>query len=92
MRLKKTGYVSVKVPEVNKDGERIGWKETKRNQWELENIGLRGVERSPQSGTTIEMNSPENLMKLQQKQAQFKQNASEMLRKEKSVSRGVSID
>lgn len=91
VRLNKTGSVSVKVPEVNKDGERIGWKETKRNQWELENIGLRGVERSPHSKTTIEMNSPENLIKLQQKQAQFKQNASEMLRKEKSITRGISI-
>lgn len=82
--------MSVKVPEVNKDGKRISWKETKRNQWVLENIGLRGVERSPHSETTIAMNSPENLMRLQQKQAQFKQNASEMLRKEKSITRGIS--
>lgn len=91
IRLKKSGSVEVKVPEVDNEGNRTGWKEVKRNQWTLENLGVSGIDRSQSLKSNVDLTTPEQLAQKRIQQARFRQNASDMLRKEKSISIGVSI-
>ncbi|EHH3086476.1 relaxase/mobilization nuclease domain-containing protein [Salmonella enterica] len=91
IRLKKSGSVEVKVPKVDNEGNRTGWKEVKRNQWTLENLGVSGIDRTQPLKSNVDLTTPEQLAQKRIQQARFRQNASDMLRKEKSISIGVSI-
>lgn len=91
IKLKKTSSVKVKVPEVDSNEKIIGWKETKRNQWELENLGVGGIDRTQPLKSNVDLTTPDQLFRLERKQADFRQKAVDMIKKENSISRGISI-
>lgn len=91
IRLKKSGAVKVNVPELNKDKEIIGWKETERNQWTMQNLGVGGIDRSQPLKSNVDLTTPDQLFRLQREQVNFRQKAIDMIKKEKSISRGISI-
>ncbi|MFW8217449.1 spore coat protein CotH, partial [Klebsiella pneumoniae] len=78
-------------PEVDSNEKIIGWKETKRNQWELENLGVGGIDRTQPLKSNVDLTTPDQLFRLERKQADFRQKAVDMIKKEKSISRGISI-
>lgn len=91
IKLKKIRSENVKVPEVDNEGNRTGWKDVKRNQWELQNLGVGGIDRTQPLKSNVDLNTPEQLAQKRIQQARFRQDAADMLRKEKSISIGVSI-
>lgn len=91
VRLKKLGQKEVKIPALNKNGEQQGWKVTHRNAWELENIGVKGVERRIATTTNNEVNTPEIVNKQKQKMQQFSQIKQAMLAKEQKVKIGLHL-
>lgn len=81
IKLRKSGSEEVRIPQLDKDGNQTGWKTTKRNQWEMENIGLKGIDRSqklPEKAAGLK----EQLERLQRQQREFRQNAAKMIRRE----------
>lgn len=91
IRLKKSGAVKVNVPELNKDKEIIGWKETERNQWTMQNLGVGGIDRSQPLKSNVDLTAPDQLFRLQREQVNFRQKAIDMIKKDKSITRGISI-
>lgn len=73
VRLKKLGQKEVKIPAIDKDGIQKGWKTVHRNEWQLENLGVKGVDRTPSIGKEKVLNSPDQILKQQQKMKQFSQ-------------------
>lgn len=47
IRLKKEGQTMVKVPKLDRDGKAVGWMETHRNNWRVENQGMLGIKKTP---------------------------------------------
>ncbi|MFB9999100.1 hypothetical protein [Providencia rustigianii] len=43
IKLNKTGTEEIKIPHLDKNGQQTGWKTTQRNQWEMENLGLKAL-------------------------------------------------
>ncbi|WP_085446063.1 MobP1 family relaxase [Escherichia coli] len=91
IRLKKIGSEKVKVPEVDKNEKITGWKETRRNQWELVNLGVGGIDRTQPLKSNVDLTTPDQLFRLERKQADFRQKAVDMIKKEKSMSHGISV-
>ncbi len=71
IKLSKIGEVKISVPIIDKDGKMFGWKETNRNQWEIENLsnpiekkielGSEVTEESPSKNQEIQLNSRERI-------------------------------
>ncbi|OSK13645.1 hypothetical protein EAMG_05397 [Escherichia coli M056] len=91
IKLKKISTVNVKVPEVDKNEKIIGWKKTKRNQWTMENLGVSGIDRTQPLKSNVDLTTPEQLFKKERQQANFRQKAVDMVKKERSIRRGISI-
>lgn len=91
IRLKKSGAVKVKVPEVDSNEKIIGWKETERNQWMMQNLGVGGIDRTQPLKSNVDLTTPDQLFRLQREQVNFRQKTVDMIKKERSISRGISI-
>lgn len=86
IKLKKTGKEEVKVPKLDKDGKQNGWLTTGRNKWQMENIGLKGIDRTQK----LPEKSADLLLR-QQQQRQFKNAAMEMIKKEYKIKIGLKF-
>lgn len=91
IRLKKSGAEMVKVPEVDKNKAIIGWKETARNQWTMQNLGVGGIDRSQPLKSNVDLTTPDQLFQKERQQVNFRQKTVDMIKKERSISRGISI-
>lgn len=91
IRLKKSGAEMVKVPEVDKNKAIIGWKETERNQWTMQNLGVGGIDRTQPLKTNVDLTTPDKLFQKQRQQVDFQQKTVDMVKKERSISRGIFI-
>lgn len=78
VKLKKLGQKEVKIPALDKDGVQQGWKTVHRNEWQLENLGVKGVDRTPDLAKERVLNSPDQLQKQHQKMRQFSQSKQSM--------------
>lgn len=78
VKLKKLGQKEVKIPALDKDGVQQGWKTVHRNEWQLENLGVKGVDRTPSLAKERVLNSPEQLQKQHQKMKHFTQSKQSM--------------
>ncbi|WLS81235.1 MobP1 family relaxase (plasmid) [Erwinia pyri] len=78
VKLKKVGQKEVKIPAIDKDGIQKGWKNVHRNEWQLENIGVKGVDRTPSIVKEKQLNSPDQILKQQKKMRQFTQSKQAM--------------
>ncbi|EJT4720265.1 relaxase/mobilization nuclease domain-containing protein [Salmonella enterica] len=91
VRFKKLGQKTVNVPAIDKDGVQQGWKTTHRNEWLLENIGVKGVERSASPSKEIFLNDPTQLQKQQGMMRQFTLQKQSMLKQEQKVKVGLKL-
>ncbi|KTG70865.1 hypothetical protein K25_01425, partial [Klebsiella pneumoniae] len=67
---KKLGQKEVKIPALDKNGVQHGWKTAHRNEWQLENLGVKGIDRISSSSKELVLNSAE-MIKKQQLQMKF---------------------
>lgn len=89
IKLNKTGTEEIKIPHLDKNGQQTGWKTTQRNQWEMENLGVKGVDRNqPVLGKNTDI---KDIQQLQKQQMQFKQNAMEIIKKEQKIKVGLKF-
>ncbi|MGJ7325285.1 MobP1 family relaxase [Morganella morganii] len=91
IKLKKSGSEEVKVPRLDKNGEQAGWLTTQRNNWQLENIGLKGIDRTQKIGTEKQTDLTEQLKRQQEQKRRFKLQAAEMLKKEQKIKIGLKF-
>lgn len=91
IKLKKSGEETIKVPALDKDGNQTGWKETKRNSWQLENIGQKGIDRTQKSSPDKQPDLAEQLKRQQEQQRKFRQQATEMVKREQKIKVGLKF-
>ncbi|EOZ46882.1 relaxase/mobilization nuclease domain protein [Klebsiella pneumoniae VAKPC270] len=91
IKLKKSGSEEVKVPRLDKNGEQAGWLTTQRNNWQLENIGQKGIDRTQKIGTEKQTDVTEQLKRQQEQQRRFKLQAAEMIKKEQKLKIGLKF-
>ncbi|EPZ0118139.1 MobP1 family relaxase [Escherichia coli] len=91
VRLKKLGQKEVKIPSLDKNGVQHGWKTVHRNEWQLENLGVKGVDRTPSASKELVLNSPDMLLKQQQRMAQFTQQKASTLQSEQKLKTGIKF-
>ncbi|EBE2365196.1 spore coat protein CotH [Salmonella enterica] len=91
IKLKKSGSEEVKVPKLDKNGEQAGWLTTQRNNWQLENIGQKGIDRTQKIGTEKQTDVTEQLKRQQEQQRRFKLQAAEMIKKEQKLKIGLKF-
>ncbi|MGL9751204.1 MAG: MobP1 family relaxase [Symbiopectobacterium sp.] len=75
---KKDGDTAVKVPKLDRQGKQVGWTETHRNNWRIENQEAIGIKTKP-FPKEIKLDSPEQLIKHKRSMAVFKQSKEAML-------------
>ncbi|HDK8367360.1 TPA: spore coat protein CotH, partial [Escherichia coli] len=91
VRLKKLGQKEVKIPALDKNGVQHGWKTVHRNEWQLENLGVKGIDRTPSASKELVLNSPDMLLKQQQRMAQFTQQKASTLQSEQKLKTGIKF-
>lgn len=91
VKLKKLGQKEVKIPALDKNGVQHGWKTVHRNEWQLENLGVKGVDRTPSASKELVLNSPDMLLKQQQRMAQFTQQKASTLQSEQKLKTGIKF-
>ncbi len=87
---KKEGATAIKVPKLDRQGKQVGWTETHRNNWRIENQGQMGIKTKP-FPKEIKLDSPEQLMKHKRSIAVFKQSKAAMLALKEQLKKGIRI-
>ncbi|HFZ1935484.1 TPA: MobP1 family relaxase [Serratia marcescens] len=90
IKIKKEGETTVKVPVFDKQGEVKGYKETKRNNWVIENKGVIGINRSVNFNKVEVLNDPQRAIKQGMSIKQF-QEAKMSLMKQQQQKVGVRV-
>lgn len=90
IKIKKEGETTVKVPVFDKQGEVKGYKETKRNNWVIENKGVIGIDRSVNLNKVEVLNDPQRAIKQAVSIKQF-QEAKMSLMKQQQQKVGVRV-
>ncbi|EHM4620388.1 relaxase/mobilization nuclease [Salmonella enterica] len=88
IKIKKEGATNVKVPKLDKQGNQIGWTETHRNNWRIENFGRTGIKK-PAFPKEIRLDSPEQLLKQKRNLTLFKQSQAAMLKLQQNIKLGI---
>lgn len=89
IKLKKTGATDIQVPDTDKNGQQTGWKTTKRNQWDMENVCRTGIDRTVRPGA--ETDPAKTLQKMQEQKNRYRYQAAEMLKQQQKISAGIKI-
>lgn len=90
IKIQKEGATTVKVPKIDKQGNQIGWTETHRNNWRIENFGKTGIKKTPFE-KEIKLDSPEQLFKQKRSLTLFKQTQAAMLKLQEQLKKGIKI-
>lgn len=90
IKLSKEGQTTVKVPKVNAKGERIGWMDTKRNNWRIENQGALGI-KPPNFGKVKVLDTPDQLLKQQKGFSLFNKNKEDVVKLKQQQNLGIKI-
>lgn len=90
IKIKKEGETTVKVPLFDKKGEVKGYKETKRNNWVIENKGVMGIDRSVNFNKVEVLNDPQRAIKQGTSIKQF-QDAKMSIMKQNQEKVGVRV-
>ncbi|EIY0566458.1 endonuclease [Salmonella enterica] len=91
VKLKKLGQKEVKIPALDKNGEQHGWKTAHRNEWQLENLGIKGIDRTTSSSKELVLNSAEMIKKQQLQMRNFSQIKQSMIQSEQKVKIGIRL-
>ncbi|HIE4303602.1 TPA: MobP1 family relaxase [Proteus mirabilis] len=89
IKLKKIGTEDIKIPKLDDKGQQTGWKITQRNQWEMQNLGVKGVDRT--KNILPENSGIKEIQQFQKQQTQFKQQAMELIKKEQQIKVGLKF-
>lgn len=87
---KKEGATAVKVPKLDRQGKQVGWTQTHRNHWRIENQAQMGIKPKP-FPKEIKLDSPEQLMKHKRSMAVFKQSKAAMLALKEQLKKGIKM-
>lgn len=90
IRFKKEGATAVKVPKLDRQGKQVGWTQTHRNHWRIENQGQMGIKPKP-FPKEIKLDSPEQLMKHKRSMSVFKQSKAAMLVLKEQLKKGIKM-
>ena len=91
VKLKKLGQKEVKIPALDKNGVQHGWKTAHRNEWQLENLGVKGIDRISSSSKELVLNSAEMIKKQQLQMRNFSQIKQSMIQSEQKVKIGIRL-
>ncbi|EBN8064489.1 spore coat protein CotH [Salmonella enterica] len=91
VKLKKLGQKEVKIPALDKNGVQHGWKTVHRNDWKLENLGVKGIDRNHSVSKEVRLNSPDMVLKQQQRMTQFTQQKAATLQVEQKLKVGIKL-
>lgn len=91
VKLKKLGQKEVKIPALDKNGVQQGWKTAHRNEWQLENLGVKGIDRKLPHDKQIKLDGSSFVQKQQQQMKQFKQVKNAMLQSEQKTKIGIKF-
>ncbi|OKP21781.1 MobP1 family relaxase [Serratia fonticola] len=90
IKIKKEGETTVKVPLFDKQGEVKGYKETKRNNWIIENKGVMGIDRHVNFNKVEVLSDPQRAIKQGMSIRQF-QDAKMSIMKQNQEKVGVRV-
>lgn len=82
IKIKKEGETTVKVPLFDKQGEVKGYKETKRNNWVIENKGVMGIDRSVNFNKVEVLSDPQRAIKQGMSIKQFQEAKMNLVKQE----------
>ncbi len=91
VKLKKLGQKEVKIPALDKNGVQHGWKTAHRNEWQLENLGVKGIDIISSSSKELVLNSAEMIKKQQLQMRNFSQIKQSMIQSEQKVKIGIRL-
>lgn len=91
VKLKKLGQKEVKIPALDKNGVQHGWKTAHRNEWNLENLGVKGVNRTPSASKEVVLGSATQIQKQQNQMNQFTQLKQAMLQNQQKTKIGIKF-
>ena len=91
VKLKKLGQKEVKIPALDKNGVQHGWKTAHRNEWNLENLGVKGVNRTPSASKEVLLGSATQIQKQQNQMNQFTQLKQAMLQNQQKTKIGIKF-
>ncbi|EHI7918499.1 relaxase/mobilization nuclease domain-containing protein [Salmonella enterica] len=91
VKLKKLGKKEVKIPALDKNGVQHGWKTAHRNEWQLENLGVKGIDRTSSTSKELVLNSPEMIKKQQLQMRNFSQIKQTMIQNEQKMKIGIRL-
>lgn len=91
VKLKKLGQKEVKIPALDKNGVQHGWKTAHRNEWNLENLGVKGVNRTPSASKEVVLGSATQIQKQQNQMNQFIQLKQAMLQNQQKTKIGIKF-
>jgi hypothetical protein len=91
VKLKKLGQKEVKIPALDKNGVQHGWKIAHRNEWQLENLGVKGIDRKPSSSKELVLNSYTMIQKQHLQMSKFTQIKQAMLQNQQKLKPGIKL-
>ncbi|MBB1585119.1 MobP1 family relaxase [Serratia sp. OS31] len=91
IKIKKEGETTVKVPLFKKNGEVAGYKETKRNNWVVENKGVIGIDRKVNFSKVEILNDPQRAIKQGVSIKQFQDSKMSLMKQQNQDKVGVKI-
>nr|WP_241391995.1 MobP1 family relaxase [Serratia entomophila]ULG10697.1 relaxase/mobilization nuclease [Serratia entomophila] len=91
IKIKKEGETTVKVPLYDKQGEVKGYKESKRNNWVVENKGVIGIDRKVQFNNVEVLNDPQRFIKQSVSIKQFQDAKMSLLKQQQQDKVGIKV-
>ncbi|EJY8917687.1 spore coat protein CotH [Escherichia coli] len=91
VKLKKLGQKEVMIPALDKNGVQQGWKTAHRNEWQLQNLGLKGIDRKLADDKSIKFGDISSIHKQQQQMKKFNVVKQTMLQSQQKMKVGIKF-
>nr|UVX22809.1 IncQ plasmid conjugative transfer DNA nicking endonuclease TraR [Escherichia coli] len=91
VKLKKLGQKEVKIPALDKNGIQQGWKTAHRNDWQLQNLGVKGIDRKLSNDKSFKLDDISSIQKQQQQMKKFNLVKQNMLQSQQKIKVGIKF-
>lgn len=91
VKLKKLGQKEVMIPALDKNGVQQGWKTAHRNEWQLQNLGVKGIDRNLSGDKRVKLDGASMLQKQQQQMKHFNKVKTAMLQNQQKIKVGIKF-
>ncbi|ENF8880982.1 spore coat protein CotH [Escherichia coli] len=91
VKLKKLGQKEVMIPALDKNGVQQGWKTAHRNEWQLQNLGIKGIDRKLPDDKSIKFGDISSIYKQQQQMKKFNVVKQTMLQSQQKMKVGIKF-